>query len=103
MTKPEHAAGGWRALWRDPPGERFQRRNRRLRGAGGGRGVLSVVRTGSGALLCVVGLVLMPLPGPGILIVLVGAALMAGESAPVARGLDRAELWLRARLGRPAR
>lgn len=100
MTKEQHAGGTWRSLWRDPPGERFQRRNRRLRSAGSGRGILGWLRICGGALVFLVGLFLVPLPGPGILIVLAGAALMAGESARLARRLDRAELWIRARLRR---
>ena len=89
----------WRELWRDAPGQRFARRHERLRGQGRGpaarflRGVL-------GWLLVVVGLIFMPLPGPGFVPVLLGAALLAGESLSIARWLDRAELRVRGWLGR---
>lgn len=53
-----------------------------------------------GVLLCLVGLVFVPLPGPGFLVVAAGAATLAGESRRLAQRLDRAELWLRARLPR---
>ena len=37
----------------------------------------------------------MPAPGPGLLIVFIGACMLADESLTVARALDRAELALR--------
>ena len=53
-----------------------------------------------GAALFVVGLILMPLPGPGIVIALFGCALMAGQSARVAQALDEAEVRARGLLKR---
>lgn len=85
-------------LLRDPPGERFQRRHARLRRRRETGGPLRLLRLFGGAVISLLGLVLVPLPGPGILIVLAGAALMAGESGRLARRLDRTELWLRERL-----
>lgn len=86
------------ALWRDEPGRRFVRRYERLRGNPGGvarralRAVLAV-------LLIAVGIVFLPLPGPGFVPLALGAALLAGQSRGVAAWLDRAELrvrrWLR--------
>ena len=52
-----------------------------------------------GVLLVLAGVVLLPAPGPGMLVVLIGAALLARESLLVARACDSAELkvrtWLR--------
>lgn len=46
-----------------------------------------------GSLVVLVGLVLMPLPGPGLLVVLAGLAILASEFAPAAAALH----WLRSR------
>ncbi|MDQ3974343.1 MAG: PGPGW domain-containing protein, partial [Actinomycetota bacterium] len=40
-----------------------------------------------GGLVVLVGLVLMPLPGPGLLVVLAGLAILASEFAPAAAAL----------------
>ena len=53
-----------------------------------------------GIALILVGLLMIFTPGPGALLVLLGAALLAGESARLARALDRMELVLRALLRR---
>lgn len=81
-------------FWRDPPGHRFRRRYfarhrpeaRRLDG---------VLRIVGGAVLVVVGAVFCVLPGPGLPPLILGAALIAGESLPVARWLDSVEMRLR--------
>jgi len=54
----------------------------------------------AGIVAVVGGIVLMPAPGPGIPVVLVGAAILAEESLYVARALDWCELKLRGRSGR---
>lgn len=89
----------WRDLWRDAPGQRFARRYQRLRGEGRGP-VGRVLRAILGALLVVVGVVFMPLPGPGFVGVLIGGALLAGDSLRIARWMDRAEVRVRRWLGR---
>jgi len=48
-----------------------------------------------GALLCLVGLFFIAVPGPGIPILALGAALIAQQSLGTARLLDRTELSLR--------
>ena len=53
----------------------------------------TVLAVGFGLLLLALGLLMLVLPGPGLLTGLVGAALIAGESAFAARQLDRADLW----------
>lgn len=89
----------WRAFWREQPGRRFAQRHERLNRSP--RGVLSrVLRTAVGVLLVAVGIVFMPLPGPGFVPLLFGAAMLAGESVRMAHWLDRAELRVRGWRGR---
>jgi hypothetical protein len=56
----------------------------------------SLMRTllaiGCGLILLALGLVLLVLPGPGLLVAAIGAALIAGESLTIARLLDRVDL-----------
>jgi hypothetical protein len=88
-----HAAS-WRDFWRDAPGQRFARRHERLNG-GARHPAGRVLRAMLGVLLVLVGLVFMALPGPGIVPVLAGLALLAGESRRLAERLDRAEVKVR--------
>ena len=78
-----------------PPGERFERlyeEEERDRKSPAMRVLLILV-----ALVVIAGgIVLMPMPGPGLLIVAVGAGLLAMQSRAVARLLDRLEPKLRA-------
>lgn len=89
----------WRDFWRDPPGQRFARRYQRVNG-GGGHALGRVMRSTLGVVLVLIGIVFMALPGPGFVPVLAGLALLAGESAVLARALDRAELRVRGWLHR---
>jgi hypothetical protein len=83
----------WHDLENDPPGKRFQNRYKRKHGEGGGkRKPLMLV---AGVLLVAVGIFLMPAPGPGFIVVLLGGALLSEESMFVARALDRMEVWVR--------
>jgi hypothetical protein len=81
-----------KALRRGRPGHRFQEwhRSQRRRVDGWGR----VLTAFLGLLLVLVGLLLMAMPGPGLLVALVGLTLLGSTSLTVARALDRAELWL---------
>ena len=81
-----------------PSGTRFQAHYQRMKA----RATLmrALVGIGLGLLLLALGLVLLVLPGPGTLVALVGAALLAGESLTVAKILDRLDvrvtaLWRR--------
>lgn len=81
-------------FWHDPPGHRFQgryhaRRNPDTPSLG------RALRIVSGIVLIVVGTAFLVLPGPGIPPLILGAALIAGESLTVARWLDAVELRLR--------
>jgi hypothetical protein len=92
----------WGQFWRDSPGRRFSRRYERLRHHNGtlaGR----LLRAALAIVLLLVGLVMLPLPGPGFVPLLLGAALLAGESIRIASWLDRAEVRVRRWLGRPGR
>ena len=84
----------WRELRRAPPGKRFcQRYERRAkeRKSPAARVGWSVLAS----LLIVVGIIALPLPGPGFIPIGIGLALLAQESASVARFCDRAELAIR--------
>jgi uncharacterized protein (TIGR02611 family) len=48
-----------------------------------------------GGLIVLVGIVALPAPGPGILVIAAGAALLARESRWIAEQLDRVELEAR--------
>ncbi len=107
----------WRSEWEEfrasAPGERFRERYERVRcleRAPAER----IARCGAGIVIVLVGIVLIPLPGPGWLIVGFGVTMLAQESRPIARGCDRLEMrargyiarWRRWRAGRkdpPAR
>ena len=84
----------WRRLIDGKPGSRFQERYLRRRQTPSGRLRKCLVIV-AGALLVIVGIILLPAPGPGALIMLAGATLIAQESLAAARVLDRVELRLR--------
>lgn len=89
----------WTQFKRSRPGRRFQDHYDRKSGSRGGAlwrcGVIA-----GGALLCLVGLFFMAVPGPGIPILALGAVLIAQQSEGTARLLDRSELALRKMLRR---
>ena len=92
----DHLKSQWQALRNSPPGHRFTRYHERLRGTG--RSTLRrIALLLLGGTLVIVGVILMPAPGPGMLIVLAGACVLARESSRVALGLDRLELFARER------
>jgi hypothetical protein len=49
----------------------------------------------AGALAVLAGLALLPLPGPGMIVIALGAVLIAEESRGAARGLDWLEVKVR--------
>jgi uncharacterized protein (TIGR02611 family) len=86
----------WKTEWHQfksgKPGQRFQERYQRLqREKFSERAMHSFV----GVVLLLVGLALIPLPGPGAIIMLFGLSLVGSEFRPVAEWLDRTELKLR--------
>lgn len=87
----------WRDLQQGRPGRRFEDRWRHRRPGGPARKILVI---GSGAVVFAAGLFFLPAPGPGMVLLVLGAALVAEESRWVARALDRAEVLVRAALRR---
>ena len=81
----------WRELRHGEPGRRFraryERRHAQRRHAGGRKWAVIV----AGALIALAGIVLLPLPGPGMLVIALGALLVAEESLTVAKLLDALE------------
>ena len=90
----------WQELKRGRPGHRFQGRYERHTQGGVLRKWLVIA---GGVLLIVAGVVFLPLPGPGVLIILSGGLLMAEESLAAARALDWIELRIRSVFSSPRR
>jgi uncharacterized membrane protein YbaN (DUF454 family) len=78
----------WHLFRDDAPGERFRNHERRSEQRGR---MQRMVYLALGLLLLVGGVILLFIPGPGLLLILFGAALFAGESRWLAAQLDRAE------------
>jgi len=88
----------WQHMKRARPGRRFQARyehRRRLRANPFWKPLYLIV----GTLLFLTGVVLLVAPGPGFLLIFVGAAMIAEESLWFARAFDAFELKLRALAG----
>jgi hypothetical protein len=77
-----------------PPGTRFTRRHKRMLARKQPTWVRVVRVLGSG-LVAIAGVAFLALPGPGLLVVVLGLAMLGGEFAFVARWLDYLELLLR--------
>ncbi len=85
----------WRRFAAAPPGQRFQahfQRRQQTRPRARHRKILAI---GGGVLIMGAGIFFMLAPGPGVLIFLVGALLVAEESLAAARLMDGADLRLR--------
>ena len=91
---------GWRELRRGEPGRRFRSRYERKRRSGRSGAVRKCCMIIGGLVVVLAGIVLLPLPGPGMVIVAIGALLMAEESSMTAKALDRLELRARALVAR---
>jgi hypothetical protein len=92
----EKAKDTWRRFKHSKPGHRFQDHHRYQQGYRRSksylRGFFSIV---GGLLVVLGGLIAVPGPGPGWLIILLGLGMVARESLFSARLLDRAEVYLR--------
>jgi hypothetical protein len=92
----------WHELSRDPPGRRFQNRHKKQDGRGSG--LSRTLKLTAAIVLLAAGVVLLVIPGPGSVLIVIGAALLAEESKVVARFMDRAEVrvrqWIKAALAR---
>lgn len=87
----------WRRFRESKPGRRFQDHHYRHQHQGGkGRSSFQVVFNVVGGVMVVGGgLIAVPGPGPGWLIILLGLLMIAGESLSFARFADWAEIKLR--------
>jgi uncharacterized protein (TIGR02611 family) len=92
FTKLRHQ---WRVLKKSPPGKRFQQRYRSHKHERSSVWLKPVYLV-LGTTIFVAGLAMLPAPGPGFLILFVGAGMLAEESLWVAQKLDRLELKGRA-------
>jgi uncharacterized membrane protein YbaN (DUF454 family) len=89
----------WHRFQADSPGRRFKQQFRRWRESGRTR-LTKVLFIAAGVLLMAIGILLLFIPGPGIPTILLGALLLAQQSWPLAKALDRTEVRLRNRLMR---
>ena len=90
----KHLKQSWQRFKAGLPGRRFQQQFRlrqRLR-SGAARKALFMA---AGILTAAVGIFLLFVPGPGFIILLVGAVLIAQQSSLAARAFDRIEIRLR--------
>jgi hypothetical protein len=84
----------WTQFKHSRPGRRFQDHYDRKKSSRGGA-LWRCAAICGGALLCLVGLFFLAVPGPGIPILALGAVLIAQQSQGIARFFDRLELSLR--------
>ena len=89
----------WRRIRAGKAGQRFQQEFKRRHGAGRSP-VRKALLIGGGLLFMAAGFVLLFIPGPGLVVLFVGAFLIAQQSLLAARALDWSELRLRKLLGR---
>ena len=85
---------GWHRIQADSPGRRFKQQFRRWRESGRTR-LTKALFIAAGVLLIAIGILLLFIPGPGLPTILLGALLIAQQSWPLARALDRTEVRLR--------
>ncbi|MDB4961408.1 MAG: hypothetical protein JWP01_1407 [Myxococcales bacterium] len=78
----------WREFKHDRPGERFCNQRRRMKN---GSKALMVAQVALGVLLVSGGVLLLFIPGPGLLFIVFGLALIAGLSNKLAALMDRME------------
>jgi hypothetical protein len=83
----------WKEFKKAPPGERFEQMHRA--GRESGLPLVRIVMVIAGVAMIVGGVVLLAIPGPGLLVIAFGGALLAQQFLWVARKLDRLELVLR--------
>ena len=76
----------------DKPGQRFKDRHHRLQRE---KLVDRITQSALGIVFSALGLILIPLPGPGTIVALFGLCLLGSEFAPIARWLDKMEVKLR--------
>ena len=88
----------WRELRKAKPGTRFKERYRSRQQSD--RSLMAKpLCMAAGILVFLLGVAMLPAPGPGLLIMIIGAALIAEESYAAAVALDSFEVRLRRVLG----
>jgi UPF0716 family protein affecting phage T7 exclusion len=90
-------AAEWQAFRADLPGERFRHHYDRSQQSSR---PARIARALVGILLVAIGIVLLFIPGPGLLVALFGLALLSSQSHMLASALDRAEPRVRDFAGR---
>jgi hypothetical protein len=86
----------WQEFKNAPVGHRFQKRyERRMHESKGKLDGGKIINMVVGLAIVALGIILIPAPGPGAMIVLFGAGLIGGEFLPVARFCDNSEVVLR--------
>jgi Putative transmembrane protein (PGPGW) len=95
-TTSRKARLSWRLFRADLPGRRFSNLYRRHQKSHTRN---PIIRRGfmitGGVLIVIAGLILMPAPGPGIAVVILGIAFLAAEIRKIAYWLDAMELRVR--------
>ncbi len=92
----EKAKENWLRFKHSEPGHRFKDRYHRRQQSSSGRfNLRKVVSIVGGILVIAGGIVAVPVPGPGWLIILLGIGMFAGESKLTAHFMDWAEVGLR--------
>jgi hypothetical protein len=81
----------WRAFAAVPRGERFQSHHRQTHRKDASRWT-RYATIAAAVVLIALGILMIVLPGPGLLAILAGGVLLAGESLLAARALDRLDL-----------
>jgi uncharacterized protein (TIGR02611 family) len=86
----------WQQFRKSKPGHRFQDRyDHRQKATQGQWNIGKLFNIVGGIAIALAGLFLVPLPGPGWVIIFVGLGLLGREFLPVARSLDWVEVRLR--------
>ena len=92
----EIAKRAWREFKNSKPGHRFQDRYlRRNKNAPAPFSKIKVFNIAAGIAVMVIGFLLLPMPGPGSILIVLGLGMLGSESFYIARFLDWAELKLR--------
>ena len=97
VTFVQSLKNNWRELADGTPGKRFQKRYEKKQREGNSGRTLKLI---AAVLLIAAGVVLLVIPGPGSVLIVLGAALLAESSSSVARGLDWTEMRIRRLLHR---
>jgi uncharacterized protein (TIGR02611 family) len=93
----------WQRLIEAPPGKRFEQQYWRRQRTRKRSFLKKALFVGGGIIVTVLGILELPLPGPGTVIIIAGLGLIAQESLWLSRLLDKAELLIRRLIDRGQR